>query len=182
MLDWRYEDAVSKIERLGVKGLNREVAAYWLSLWRGGTPPMLASFDPLKLAPHLASIAMVEVRLRESEHCRAAGSNIRAAVGFDLTGKDMVTLTPAHQRRERMHLIEDVVLGSIALCHRPFLRADGSTDSVQEIALPFADMTEDGSLRYIAHTNWRPTEAERASDQVRSDVHLARRIRTESLA
>jgi hypothetical protein len=180
--DWRFEDAAQKMARLGVEGLNREVADYWLALWSGDTPPLLSSFDPFRIATHLRSVAMVEVRLRQSAICRAAGGNLRSSVGYDLTGKDVVALVPQHQRREMMRVVEDIVLGSIVVADRPFLRADGRVDLIQEIALPFADPSVDGSLRYLIHTNWRPRgEAERALGQARTDTHLARHMRAEEL-
>jgi hypothetical protein len=181
MRDWRYEDAAQKIGRLGIDGFNRRFAEYWLSLWRGDTPPMLSSFDPLKLAPLLSSIVMIEVRMRGSEHCRAAGRNIAVALGFDLTGKDLIALTPVYERRERIHLVEDIVLGGIALAYRPFLRANGRMENIQELALPFADLTEDGSLRYLVHTNWRPTQMEHNPGTVRADTRVSARTRVELL-
>ena len=181
--DWRFEDAAQKMARLGVEGLNREVAEYWLALWHGDTPPLLSSFDPFRIATHLPSVAMVEVRLRHSAICRAAGGNLRHSVGYDLTGKDVVTLVPHHQRREMMRVVEDIVLGSVVVADRPFLRGDGRVDVIQEIALPFADPAEDGALRYLIHTNWRPTGEEvRSSGLARTDTHLARRMRAEELA
>jgi hypothetical protein len=179
---WRYEDAAQKIERLGVEGLNREFAAYWLSLWRGDAPPLLSVFDPLKVAKLLPSLVMVEVRPGASEHCRAAGSNVSLALGFELTGKDLIAMTPQVQRRERVRLVEDIVLGGLSTSYRTFLRSDGHKDIIQELAVPFADMTVDGSLRYLVHTNWRPTEQERFPGTARCDARVAKNIRVETLS
>ena len=156
MRRWKREDAIVAVQTLGLQGHNRAVADYWLSLWSGDRPPMRSSFNPKRLLRRMPALALMEVRPDESVRCRLAGSYSRLIYGFDMTGKDLLALTPAAQRAQRIQNVRALVMGHVITSRKPLRHDNGRVDWVEDICLPFADPAEDGSRRYLGHTNWNP--------------------------
>ncbi len=173
MQSWTHENAAKALSAIDPHGFNREIADYWLSLWQSDTPPTRASFDPMKIVSHLSAVAIFEVRPGETVRCRLAGNHYRLALGFELTGLDLLALTPFAQRGERMRNATEIVRGAISIAQRAVLRADGSAPLFEEVVLPFADCAEDGSHRYLVHSNWRPGRDEWGVGPHRADTSLA---------
>lgn len=144
------------VKTLGLHGHNRTVADYWLSLWSGDRPPLRASFDPKRLPTRLPAMTVMEVRSGESLRCALAGSYYRLMYGIEITGKDVLALTPEAQRGKRMGNVEAIVMGQVVAQLKPLRRDDGSITWIESVCLPFADPTADGARRYLTHANWQP--------------------------
>lgn len=153
---WAFEDAKLAIATMDLRGPNREVADYWLSLWRGSRPPVRAGFDPGRLKGRIPALSIMEVRAGESVRCRLAGSYGRLIYGFDMTGKDIVELAPPTQRADRVRNVKALVMGHVIVSRKPLRHDSGAVEWIEDICLPFADPAEDGSRRYLGHTNWQP--------------------------
>lgn len=157
MRKWKLEDATLAVRALGLHGHNRHVADYWLSLWNGDRLPIRAVFDPKRLSGRMPAMSIMEVRPDEGLHCRLAGSYSRLMYGIDLTGKDILALTPAEQRAQRMRNVRSIVMGQVVVQRKPLRHDNGVVEWVEDVCLPFADLAENGSRRYLGHTNWQPT-------------------------
>lgn len=173
MRSWKFEDALTTLERMGLTGSNLAVAQYWLSLWQGDRPPTRSAFNPARIAKRLPAVALIQVREGETAVFKLAGHWFRLATGIELTGKNMLALTPKLEQAERIRNTAAIVQGAIFCATRPFLRDDGAFDMVQEICLPFADRAEDGTRRYLLHSDWQPQgDSHRISGLPRTDTSI----------
>jgi len=137
-------------------GGNAEVAEYWLSKWTNDAPPARESFEPKHLSSCLPSMAIFEIdRKAKTVRCRLAGSHCRMALGYELTGKDLMSVTPEDEKAQRWANIEAILDGSVSVGVRGFRNGDGRVASMQEIALPFSG-DANGLSFYLFHSNWRP--------------------------
>lgn len=145
---------------------SNEVARYWLSLWRGDQLPRRADFEPKKIAPHLRALAIFEVVPGESVRCRLQGSGLAEGLGQDITGKDWLALTKPEDRPTRLQRWSDVARGAIGRGLRAGRRESGDMHLVEEIMLPFGDVSVDGSHQVLFHLSWRQT----AYDPIKTGV------------
>ena len=86
----------------------------------------------------------------------AAGSYYERVLGFDLTGQDILILTPAALREERLARAWHIVQGAVTVSQRPYQLSTGGTLMVEEIALPFGDTLADKTRYFLMHNDWRP--------------------------
>ncbi len=135
---------------------SRRIADYWLSLWEGNELPLRARFEPLHVRDLLPGVMVMEVKPGERVRVRLSGSAINAAVGMDLTGKDLLELTPDQDRRTRLERNSQSALGNAGWSLRRGTSPDGATWSAEEVYLPFRDCTDDGARLVLFHTTLRP--------------------------
>ena len=147
--------ARNALDSFALSAANREVADYWLSLWRED-PPMRGQFEPRCLKAHIPAIGIFEVMPDDRVICRLAGSYLETALGYNLTGRDLLEVTPKEEREDRIRFTHAIVEGAISFAMRRFSKSDGSQIVVDEIALPFADVTSQSGRRYLFHSGWRP--------------------------
>ncbi|MGH6873191.1 MAG: PAS domain-containing protein [Rhizomicrobium sp.] len=134
---------------------SRRILDYWLSLWEGCALPQRARFEPVRIRDLLPGVMIMEVKPGERVMARLSGSAVNAAVGMDLTGKDLLALTRDSDRRERLERNSQTGLGNAGWCIRRGARPDGSEWSAEEIHLPFRDMTEDGARLVLYHATFK---------------------------
>jgi hypothetical protein len=74
---------------------------YWYEQ-RGSEPlPRRGQIDPARLQPILPFITISELVSRQIVRVRLAGTGMRDLLGFELTGRNYLDLTPPAQRRTR---------------------------------------------------------------------------------
>jgi hypothetical protein len=177
---WSLARAREAVNRLDLTPLNREVAAYWLTLWDGSTPPQWRKFQARKLKHRLSAIAVFEVLPGERVTCRIAGSYYKLALGFELTGMDLIALTPEKDRAHRWKNISLIMEGAVSAASRSIERGLGLVDEAEELILPFADIGDDGCGKYLVHADWRPDSEQWALEQrKRTHTTLCERQRIE---
>jgi hypothetical protein len=175
---WSRERARRAIESLGLLGGNAEVAAHWLASWDRHVPPVWSRFDLAPLAQHLPAIAVFEVTPGERIVCLLAGSLYKLALGFELTGRDLIALTPERLRAERWKNVTQIIRGGVSVATRSIYRVGARPVESEELALPFADANDRGTAHYLVHSNWRPDYEESTSNAApRAHAGLADRQR-----
>lgn len=152
--------AVSVLDSLPLAETNRRMADYWLSLWTGDKLPPRSAFSPSAVRDLLPGIQIFEFKPNAYMRVRLAGTAINQAFGRDITGVDLMAISPDHSREGRMARSSRVAEGMISFVIRRGESRMGKPVESQEIQLPFADMTEDGARQIMFHTNWRPAIAE----------------------
>ena len=140
--------------------LNRELASYWLSLWKDAAPPSRAAINPARMRPFLQGLAIMGLYPDDTVRFRIAGPIFKSAFGFDPTGRDMLSFTPPEQRADRLarckRLAFDTVAAGIRISTRP-----GEPDVIaQDVMLPLSGVNEDGSRSWLFHNGWRPRSNE----------------------
>lgn len=155
---WTLSRARAAVEALKLSGANSEVADYWLSCWDQGRPPTWNRFRIQQLARHRPAIAVFEVHFGASIICRLAGSYYKLALGAELLGVDLVTLTPNAQREQRWMNVATILEGAVSVATRTITSGAGSPYSCEELIVPFADYSDSGGQRYLLHSNWRPAQ------------------------
>jgi hypothetical protein len=149
------ERAKQAVAALKLNGANREVATHWLSRWHDGKPPRIRSFNQDKVWQHGPGVTVYELR-KDSLRCVTAGGFLRLAVGFDLTGQDVLSITPAEDREERMAICHQLVQGAVGMYYRLFKSKSGPEGLAQGVSLPFSNADANGARYFMTHTNWRP--------------------------
>jgi PAS domain len=139
---------------------NRKLAEYWLTLWDGDALPARTRFSPGAVRELLPGIMIMEIAPNRRIAVRLAGTAINAAFGVDITGKDLLALSPSESRDGRLARNSLVAAGAASLCLRYAKSRLGETVASQEIQLPFRDFTADGARLVLFHTSWRPEHAE----------------------
>ena len=152
---WDRDLARSALDSFALSAANREIADYWLSLWTQ-SPPTRSQFEPRHLKAHIPALGIFEVMPDDRVICRLAGSYLESALGYNLTGRDLLEVTPKEEREDRIRFTHAIVEGAISFALRRFLKPNGSQTVADEIALPFADITGQGGRRYLFHSAWRP--------------------------
>ncbi len=152
---------------LRLNGANVEVASRWLSLWQDGRPPALSRFDAHLLPAHAPAMAIFEIKRDASLWCIRAGAYCQLAIGFDLTGQDVLAITNNADRDARLDWCWKIVEGAATVSYRAFKPVQGAVVYAQGMSLPFADEKPDGARVFFMHTNWRP----QAMDWVEGNVH-----------
>jgi len=164
--DWSV--ASSAFEALPLCAGNRQIVRYWLSLWEGDELPLRARFEPLRVRDLLPGVVIMEIKPQERVLIRLSGSAINRAFGMDITGKDILALTPERHRATRLARNSRVAEGAASFVHRSGITADGAPWSSEEVQLPFRDLTPDGARLILLHTSWCPPEG--VQDAVLEDV------------
>ena len=161
---WSLERAREAVAKLRLTGDNAEVAQRWLAAWSEQSPPLWGRFDLAPFARHMPAIAVFEVTPGERILCLLAGSLYKLALGFEITGRDLIALTPERMREQRWDNIKTILSGAVSLATRPIFRVNAKPLESEELALPFADVGDKGVGHYMLHTSWRPDYQEGASN------------------
>ncbi len=155
-----YALAEEAMAALPLDARNRQLTDYWLSLWDGDALPARARFEPARVRDHLPGIMLMEIKPGCYVRARLAGTAVNQAFGIDLTGRDILSLSPPDVRQGRLERNSIVAGGAASFTVRRALSRLGSLVRSQEIQLPFADMTPDGARLVLFHSSWRPEGAE----------------------
>ena len=129
---------------------------YWLSLSRGGALPCREAFDPTAASELLRGCGLFDVVPGKSVHCRIAGMLLKLIFGSNTSGRDWLALTPARHRRQRMVRYSAVAQGAIGIGRRDVFREEREPVRIEEVMLPFADVSAGGVYQVLVHTDWRP--------------------------
>ncbi len=151
----------------------REVAAYWLSLW-DDKPPTLAKFNLAALSQHISGIAIMAVKPGESVRCVWAGANYKLGLARDITGADMLAITPPEQRAARLQGNSALVLGTIQIGMRS-VRSQNGKLLTQELYLPFAERNAGGVRHNLVFSDWQPKGDDRIADGPKAGLGIAER-------
>lgn len=157
---------------------NRRLADYWLSLWDGDALPARRRFEPAPMRDLLPGIMIQQVKPDVSMHVRLSGTAINQAFGRDITGCDLLALSPPGIRAERLARNSRVADGAIGLAVRRAKSRLGVDVVGQELHLPFRDVIADGARLILFHTDWRPRDAEPGVPEVTDALRLAAEFRT----
>ena len=157
---------------------NRRLADYWLSLWEGDALPARGRFEPAPVRDLLPGIMIQEVKPGVSMHVRLSGTAINQAFGRDVTGCDLLALSPPEVRAERLARNSHVADGAIGLAVRRAESRLGAEAESQELHLPFRDVIADGARLILFHTDWRPRDAEPGVPEIADVLRLAAEFRT----
>jgi hypothetical protein len=158
---WNVNKAAAALDSFQLAGANREVADYWLGLWKPGLPPSRDHFNPNDLREHLSALAIFEVIDDGPLICRLAGTDLRSALGRELTGQDLLATASEEKRARLIESARTVVDGAVSISQRMFRESDSNGVVATEIALPFFGVTEQGGRRFLMHTEWRPNRVTR---------------------
>ena len=162
--------AAAAVEALALKGANIDVAAHWLSSWHGDRPPSSGGFDTQPIWRHTAALAVFEVREDTSLTCISAGAYYRMALGYDLVGQDVLSITTVPVRAERLRWCWNIVEGAVTVSQRAYNSKEHGHVIAQGVSLPFSDRRLDGSGRFLMHINWRPVGTDWIEGQVAADA------------
>ncbi|MGN6514230.1 MAG: PAS domain-containing protein [Rhizomicrobium sp.] len=158
--------AANAVEAMGFGAANRRLARYWLSAWNGDVPPTRGDILPSKIKDLLSGIAIVELRKDGVAYCRLAGSAICMAIGIDITGRDILTLTPPEFRAERRARYDRVTSGAISRCVKRLRTRFNETILVEDIQLPLSGVSEGGIGQLLYHADWRPKTMDRSAPEI----------------
>lgn len=139
---------------------NRRLVDYWLSLWEDNALPQRRSFIPSRVPDLLPGIMIEEIKPGAYVRVRLSGTAINQAFGMDVTGRDLLELSPPSHREGRRRRNESIASGAAALSVRRMTTRLGAATIGQEVQLPFRDVTEDGACLALLHTSWRPSNAQ----------------------
>lgn len=114
-----------------LRGGNADVAERWLQLWQNGLPPSLAGLDAHPLPSHAPAMAVFRVRRGAALDCIRAGDYCRLAIGFDLNGQSVLSITNNVARDERLEWCWRIVEGAATVSYRAFKSADGAAVQAQ---------------------------------------------------
>lgn len=149
--------AVSAFDGLPLAATNRRFAEYWLSLWQDDELPRRARFSPAAVRDLLPGTMILEVKPGARVGVRLSGTAINQAFGRDITGADLLELSPAAARAGRLANHSAVAEGAIGLARRRLRSQFGGEVESQEVYLPLGDVSEDGARLVLLHTDWRPS-------------------------
>ncbi len=145
------------VSQLDLEASNRELAQYWLSLWRGGELPSRSAFNPVKMRAFLTNILMFNVIPDVSITVRLAGTGYRHILGRELTGEDWIAAAPEAHKAVRLHLFSALARGAVLVAHRHIEMTVGEDYISEEILLPFARESS-GAYPVLVHVNWKPNQ------------------------
>lgn len=138
---------------------NRQLATYWLGLWDGDEPPLRANFSPARVRELLPGIMIQEVVAGERVWIRLCGTAINQAFGRDLTGADLIALSPDTNRDDRLAYLSRIAEGAIGFAIRRATTRHDQPAHSEELHLPFRDITDDGGRLVLFHSDWRARDA-----------------------
>lgn len=150
------EVLVRALKRLHITAANWQMVEYWLSLWEGGEVPRRESFDPSAASELLRGCGLFEVVPGRSVHCRIAGTILKLVFGPDVAGQDWLAITAPRNRHQRLVRYSAVAQGAVGLGRRQALRKPGAMVQIEEVMLPFRDLSENGTRFVLVHSDWRP--------------------------
>lgn len=149
-------------QRLGTK--NRLLLDYWQSLRQadahGLKLPSRSDFNPRQVQGLLSTLFLFQVWPDEGVACRVAGTTIARTLGLEMTGKNYLDLTPTHFRGERLRRFTAYTRGTVSRAYRKIGLDTGEHYLVEELALPFGDVREDGSIHVIVHVDGPDPDAQ----------------------
>ena len=163
-----FERAQKALAGLDLIGANTQVAAYWLSRWQGDAPPARKDFDAAKDWEFTPAIALFAIRKDEDFRCIGAGAFHRLALGYDLVGESVLSITSAAEREERLAWCWEIVEGAVTVSYRRYRATQSAL--AQCMSLPFSDIDPDGTRYFLMHTNWRPADGDWISGRVQADA------------
>lgn len=163
--------ALDALAALQLNGANKRLAAHWLSRWHGDKPPTRERFAMKKVWEFDPAIAIFEVRKGESVRCVASGSFHKLALGYELAGEDVLSLTAAGAREQRLAACWEIVEGAVSVSWRTYKSVDGSFGLAQCTTLPLSDMGADGARLFLKHSNWRPVASDWTPGNVEADAN-----------
>jgi len=111
--------------------------------------PSRSDFNPKQVSALLPTLFMFQVWPDRGVSCRVSGTAIVRTLGVEISGKDYLEMTPAHFRAERLRRYTAYVHGMIGRSYRQIDLNSGQSVLVEELALPFGDMREDGSFHVL---------------------------------
>jgi len=112
---------------------------YWQGLRKGALMPTRADFRPQEIRRLLPHIVLLERRGPESLIIRLAGTRIYDLFGRDVTGMNLIEITPPEFRATRMSRLSAIIdhpCGSLS--EFKFMRPMGATGWMEILALPLA--------------------------------------------
>jgi len=165
--------AARAIERLNPSEANRAVGESWLSLWSGGKPPTGERFIKSCHSSLVPALAVFEIHERGPIKCVLAGAFYQLALGFNLTGQDILLIAPAADREIRLERMWSVANGAVMSANRNFALLGGGSVSVEEIYLPLFARPDAAARFYLHHSNWRPVGHEWMAGTVKTNLNLA---------
>ncbi|HEX4301638.1 MAG TPA: hypothetical protein VHZ78_02510 [Rhizomicrobium sp.] len=165
-----FERAFQAVAALGLNGANKQLAAHWLSRWRNDAPPTRESFRIDEAWEYSPAIAIFKVQKGQSVLCLSAGSFHQLALGYDVAGNDILSITSADERERRMAWCWEIVLGAATVSWRQYETAGQSKGLAQGMSLPFSDRVADGARYFLMHSNWRPVGGEWVPGTVQADA------------
>src|SRR6202000_9311 len=107
--------AIAAFEQFNLTPANRQLAEYWLSLWRGDALPKRSDFSPARASKLLPGIGLFEVRAGVSSRCRLSGSAIQQTLGRELAGLDWRQYTPEDQWATRLERNTAIANGAVGI-------------------------------------------------------------------
>lgn len=159
-MSWSYAAAKAAIDSFDLSPINRQVAAYWLSLWTNGEPPRRAQLNPEWLKEAAPGIAIFEVKPGEHVVCRFAGAAYKFRFGQDIADKDWLALTFPQERAARLERNTAIVLGAVSTSRGRDPGRDGEDAWFSDVQLPFSNIRDEGTRCYLHHCDWRPSGPE----------------------
>jgi hypothetical protein len=179
---WDIGAARNALGGLRLAGTNVEVAQRWLALWQDGAPPSLTSFDAQISRALAPAIAIFEIRRNTSLVCLRAGEYNKLALGFDMTGQSLLSLTNNVDREDRLDWCWKIVEGAATVSYREIKPANSAIIYAQGLSLPFCDRPADGQRYFFSHTNWRPNGNDWIEGNVDTDLQSPRQRAMRSFA
>lgn len=165
----RARDAITTLE---LTGHNRELAGQWLSFWKDGKPPTLATYRRLTWL-HTEATMICRIKKGEGIRCLSTGPYFNIALNLDLTGQDTLALVPPEERDTVLAYWWQVAEGAISVTYREFKPKDTAPAIAQSVGLPFSGEEPDGARHALLHTNWRPSGSSWIAGNVEGDGLLA---------
>jgi hypothetical protein len=163
--------AARAVESLGFGKTNLDLARYWLSRWKNGAPPLRADIAPRDVKKQLPGIAILEWHSDGAVMCRLAGSALVMGLGIDITGMDMIAITPPEFREVRMARYRRVANGAVSRCAKPHRTRFGATVTIEDILLPL-ESNEGGSRQILYHADWRPQTLDRTVAEIVDGMNM----------
>ncbi len=179
---WDIDAARAALAALRPSGVNIDVAKLWLSLWRDGAPPTFCRFEAH--LPHALVPAMMifEIHRGVSLICIKSGDYSRLALGFDMTGQSLLSLTNNVDREDRLDWCWKIVEGAATVSYRAFKPQGSASIYAQGLSLPFSDRPPEGRRYFFSHSNWRPTGNDWIEGSVDTDLQRPRQRAMRSFA
>ena len=162
--------AAAAITALRYNGANMDVALHWLSTWRRDKPPSRGGFDIDALWQYKPAMMLCRVVKDKSLTCVHGGAFLRVALGFDISGKNLLALFPEDKRAGELERAWAITEGAISVRYRKFTSKDGQEGLAQGIALPFSGQDPQGGRHFLMHTNWRPVGSDWIMGNVDVDI------------
>jgi len=123
----------------------RSVLAYYLAA--RGARPMLphAELDPGRLVHALPHLLLFEMNSPEMQRIRLAGTAFRTWFGFELTGRNWISMGHPDERAVRQRRVDAAWAQPCGICTRMWQFRDGlPRRRLEAVTLPMAPRRDDG--------------------------------------